>query len=224
MSSDVVPVAKSSTVSGMVLRSDRLRVDIATPGTLYRGSRFDWTGLITQVTLDGRHTFCVPEGIHATSIGGIGLCNEFGIFHPIGYYDAAIGEQFPKLGVGLLTKLDGSDYRFNFRYPIEPFPIVVNQNGDCDVEFVVSPVDCRGYAASLVKRVSVRATELTIGYELTNTGKQRLATREYNHNFLSIDVQVGDRGLPDRAGFGRDSQMAASAEGTVLRPQRCRPA
>jgi hypothetical protein len=89
----------------IVIQSDRLKVEIAEPGGVYQGTRFDWTGFITQVTLDGKHTFCVPESYqpgHGT--GGIGLCNEFGNEKPIAYDDAQPGETFPKLGIGLLAQ------------------------------------------------------------------------------------------------------------------------
>jgi hypothetical protein len=188
MNPEVLPPIKvSPAAASIVLLSDRLRVEIAFPGTVYHGPRFDWTGLVSQVTLDGRHTFCGQEGSHATSTGGIGLCNEFGIFHPIGYDDAAVGDQFPKLGVGLLTKLDASDYGFHIRYPVQPFPVRVAHDETAAV-FTVDPLECRGYAAKLIKRVSVRGPELTIYYDLENTGSRPLATREYNHNFLSFDT------------------------------------
>src|SRR5688572_25534831 len=100
---NVAPTNNLPTSDRLHLISDRLRVDIATPGSsTYAGSRFDWTGLITQVTLDGRHTFCGQEATDGTGTGGIGLCNEFGIFEPVGYDDARVGDQFPKLGIGLL--------------------------------------------------------------------------------------------------------------------------
>ena len=41
----------------ILLCSDRLAVAIARPGTIYRGTRFDWTGFITQVTLEEKHIF-----------------------------------------------------------------------------------------------------------------------------------------------------------------------
>ena len=51
------------------LHSDRLTVEIASPGTLYQGTRFDWTAFITQVTLDNQHTLCVPESYEPGSWG-----------------------------------------------------------------------------------------------------------------------------------------------------------
>src|SRR4030043_185045 len=88
------------------IHSDQLAVEIAQPGSLYSGPRFDWTGFITQVTLvspEGtRHTFCVPESLEpGKGTGGWGLCNEFGNDKAIGYTDAQPGAAFPKLGICL---------------------------------------------------------------------------------------------------------------------------
>lgn len=178
----------STDASSIFLRSDRLTVEIAPPGTVYRDTRFDWTAFIVQVTLDGEHTFCVPESLQpGQGTGGIGLCNEFGIERPIGYDDAQPGEPFPKLGIGLLTRPDGRPYNFFRSYEIaHPFPIDVQAAADT-VTFVVEPVDCRGYAASLVKTVSVRGCALKIAYRLENVGSRPIVTHEYCHNFCGID-------------------------------------
>jgi hypothetical protein len=184
MDNNVSPVDGSS----VLLRSDRLTVEIAWPGTAYAGTRFDWTGFITQVTLDGEHTFCVPESLQpGQGSGGIGLCNEFGIERPIGYDDAQVGEPFPKLGIGLLTRADKGRYNFFRPYEIaQPFPIDVQAVAGA-VTFVVEPVDCRGYAARLEKTVSVQGHTLTIAYRLENVGSRPIVTHEYCHNFCGID-------------------------------------
>lgn len=174
----------------ILIQSDRLAVEIAQPGSIYQRSRFDWTAFITQVTLDGQHTFCVPEDYDpAKGSGGIGLCNEFGIEAAIGYSDAAPGECFPKLGIGLLRKADDSAYNFFRPYEIvQPFPVEIDTRPDA-VTFVVQPLECRGYAARLTKSVRVLANTLEIDYTLENTGAQTIATHEYAHNFVGIDCQ-----------------------------------
>ena len=62
------------------IASDRLAVEIAEPGSsLYHGTRFDHTGFIGSVVLDGKHSFTVPEQYDASrwTSNGRGLCNEF---------------------------------------------------------------------------------------------------------------------------------------------------
>src|SRR5512135_3483133 len=93
------------------LHSDRLEVEISQPGAAYSGTRFDWSGFVTQVTLDGKHTYCIPESlVPGEGSGGIGLCNEFGIDSPVGFDETKPGDLFPKIGIGLLTRLDKPDY------------------------------------------------------------------------------------------------------------------
>jgi hypothetical protein len=184
------------TVDPILLTSSRLKVEIAQPGTVYRGTRFDWSGFITQVTLDDRHTFCMPESLEpGKGTGGIGLCNEFGNELAVGYDEAQIGEPFPKLGIGLLEKPD--ERRFNFFKPhkiVELFPIRVEAKGD-QARFVVEPVECNGYAARLEKTVRIDDNLLHIDYLLENSGEKAIVTHEYCHNFMGID------GLPVGPGY-----------------------
>jgi hypothetical protein len=180
----------SNPPSPIVLHSDRLTVEVAALGTLYRGSRFDWTAFITQISLDGKHSFCVPESLQpGLGSGGWGLCNEFGIDQPIGYDEAAPGQPFPKLGIGLLARPDAAPYNFGRPHVIaQPFPIHVDATPQ-QVRFTVEPVDCRGYAGRLTKTVSVKGNELRTDYRLDNTGTRPLQTVEYCHNFVAVDRQ-----------------------------------
>jgi hypothetical protein len=174
--------------SPLFIQSNRLKVEIAQPGTVYNRTRFDWTGFITQVTLDGKHTFCVPEDYDPQKgTGGIGLCSEFGNEKCIGYADAQPGEAFPKLGIGLLKKNDRAAYNFFQPYEIlEPFKIHV-ETGEDRTRFTVDPLDCRGYAVREIKMVSVQGNCLQIDYALENTGRLPIDTHEYVHNFTAID-------------------------------------
>ncbi len=172
----------------IILRSDRLTVEIAQPGSVYHGTRFDWTAFITQVTLDGTHTFCVPESLESgQGSGGVGLCNEFGIEEVIGYDEAQPGDLFPKPGIGLLARPDDQPYNFFRPYEIvAPFPIHVTADAT-QATFTVEPLDCRGYAVRLTKTVTVEGAGLTIAYALENVGEKPVATTEYVHNFMGID-------------------------------------
>lgn len=167
--------------------SERLRVDIAAPGTVYRGCRFDWSGFVTQVTLDGRHTFCVPESLVAgDGTGGIGLCNEFSPGPPQGFEGTAPGEWFPKIGIGLLQRPDAEPHLFGREYRVEPYPLSLELERDKAV-FEFEPVLCQGYAVRLKKTLRVYGTRLRVEYELWNVGTRRIRTTEYNHNFLAIN-------------------------------------
>lgn len=170
------------------LKSDRLSVEIAYPGTVYSGSRFDWNGFITGIVLDGKHSFCVPESpIPGQGSGGFGLCNEFGINTAVGYDDAKPGEKFPKLGTGLLTRpIDESDYFFFNKYEVTPFPVKI-KNDDSTVVFEVEPIECNGYAVKMTKKISVEDNKLFIDYRLENVGSKPVITEEYCHNFFAVN-------------------------------------
>jgi hypothetical protein len=91
----------------LTLFNPKLHVTIAHPDLVYTGLRFVWTGFIMQITLENKHTFCTPESLHSSEgTSGIGLCNEFGNLHALGYKEAQPQEQFMKIGVGLLRKPD----------------------------------------------------------------------------------------------------------------------
>ncbi|WP_044477663.1 hypothetical protein [Paenibacillus antibioticophila] len=165
-----------------------LTVDIAEPGEGYRETRFEWNGLITGITLlDGGHSFCTSENLTEGQGGGMGLCHEFGIKEAIGYQDTKPGEQFPKLGVGLLTRTDEGPYFFYKDYPVQPFKVEIEQKSPEEITFRTLPEECEGYAALLEKRISIDGQSLSIEYSLHNTGQKKLSTEEYCHNFLNIN-------------------------------------
>jgi hypothetical protein len=175
----------------IVLRSERLAVEISQPGDVYRGTRFDWTSFITQVTLDGQHTFCTRESLkpgHGT--GGMGLCSELCNEKLIGYADAQPGEAFPKLGIGLLRRPAADNYSYLRTYEIvQLFPVHLDASAD-KLTIEVEPIDCRGYAARLQKTLKVTGNWLEVAYRMENTGSQPIDTHEYAHNFICIDQQL----------------------------------
>lgn len=177
-----------------ILSNGILTVEIAEPGA-YNGTRFDWTGFITQVTLEeGKHTFCVPESLvpgHGSN--GVGLCNEFGISRAIGYEEAAAGEWFPKPGVGLLQKPDEEAYDFSRTYPLTPFKISAESSGQ-EITYTVLPEECRGYSMLLTKCISLDGDRINIDYKLENKGTKPLHTEEYIHNFIGINGRLTGEG------------------------------
>jgi len=203
----------------ILLHSNRLQVTLSYPGSAYQGSRFDWTGFITQVTLDGSHTFCVTESLQpGAGCGGSGLCNEFGIDQPVGYDDARPGELFPKLGIGLLRRPDDDAYSFSRSYEVvHPFPVQMATGPD-QVVISVEPLACRGYAARLIKTIRVRENHLEIAYELENAGHKAILTHEYVHNFVAIDRQpIGpDYRLRFPYPLQLDEKASAGLEGLAI--------
>ena len=174
----------------IVLQSNRLRVEIADPNVLRdTPTRFDRAAFITQVTLDGQHTFCgrEPDSLPHPPTNGVGLCSEFRCNDAV--EAAALGEQFVKFGVGLLTKdLDGRYVHFH-TYPCEPFAVSVHAS-EAMAQYVTQPRACNGFAARTTRRLEVAGNELLATITLENVGERHLSVQEYCHNFVTLDRQA----------------------------------
>lgn len=172
----------------IVLENSILQLTIEDPGKVYESSRFDWTGNISQILLDNKFSFCTREksGDFDPRQHGQGIYNEFGISKPVGYDDCAVGGKFPKIGVGLLTRKSNDAYEFNTAYDVDPFDIQM-ERGEEWVKFISFPKDCRGYSVKLNKKVELSGNSFSIEYELENTGKRKIQTNEYCHNFVAMN-------------------------------------
>lgn len=172
----------------LVLKNNNLEVVIAAPNSVYKGSRFDGTGIITDLQFMG-HSFCTLEQKEkGKGSGGIGFCNEFGIDKPIDYDRTAVGDCFPKIGVGMISKEADEDYDFFKNYQFDTCKSV-EELIDSNTYQVTSTIEDQGiYSLTLIKTISIKNNSLTIDYVLQNNGKNEIQTNEYNHNFMGIDV------------------------------------
>ena len=61
------------------LKNQYLTVTVRLPEENPKTQRFDTAAVISQVVLNGRHTFCQPEQLlqHRVNTDGCGLCSEF---------------------------------------------------------------------------------------------------------------------------------------------------
>lgn len=172
----------------ITIKSNRLSVEIAQPGSIYRRTRFDWSGFITQVTLDGMHTFCAVEDPDPEKgSGGIGLCCEFGNEKAVGYDETAPGQVFSKPGVGLLVRAGEEPYNFFTTYEIaHPYEVQVETTPN-SATFTTLPLECQGYAFKVERTIQVQDNQLSMRVQFDNVGSKAIHTHEYCHNFLSID-------------------------------------
>jgi hypothetical protein len=157
----------------------------------YRGTRFDWSGLVGQATYKG-HTFFGPwKATHdpAYAEDADAIAEEFGINEPPSYSEAKAGESFIKIGVGVLERPDDKAYSFMHPYKIVTpgkWEIVPSEGA---IEFTQSLDGPRGWACRYVKRLSLnaRGTGFTVNHQLENTGKKTIETQHYCHNFVILD-------------------------------------
>ena len=172
----------------MLLKNERLLIEIGQ----YEGARFDRTGFISQVTLDGKYTFCTTQNYgDQSNYLGKGLCNEFGLNYAINYDSTAVDEWFIKPGVGLLKKEKDEEYiSWNF-YEVEPL-VFIEEAGEDYIKFVAKDLKCMNYGISYTKIIKIIDNKLTIDYKLRNIGNERICINEYCHNFISInETKIG---------------------------------
>jgi hypothetical protein len=184
-----------SQYKAVTLSNDLLSVRMYLPDAekgYYRGTRFDWSGLVSRVDFRGHTFFCEFRQQHdpLNHDDICGTCEEFGMtVSPLGYADSARGEPFIKIGVGVLERGDDPAFQFWRRYKIRtPGLWKVTTSRDA-IEFrqELQSISGWGYAYTKTLRLAPNAPVLTISRQLTNTGTKTIETDHYGHNFLRID-------------------------------------
>lgn len=184
--------------------SDRLEVEVMEPGEgRNRTARFDRSGFVSQVRLDGRYRFCCDEpGTGET--GGAGLCSEIRCSDT--YARCRPGQRFAKFGVGMLLKEEEQPYDFMKEYDCLPFPVEVDA-GESSARFTVMAEETDGCGLYLEKLLTVQDNRVTMEYRYSNIGSRSLRLEEYCHNFLTIE------GRPIGYGYCLDMPAICSQEG-----------
>jgi hypothetical protein len=174
-------------VEALVYRPDARR-------GFYRGPRFDGSGMIARVTWQGHTLFGPWRAPHdpCANDHAVGPAEEFGmgIFGmpgPLGFAEAAVGETFLKIGVGVQRKDRPGPYAFSHNYPIvDPGAWRVTQAaGRARFEHVAPAV--RGYRYRYIKELRLERNGFTLAHRLANTGRREIRTCHYNHHFILLD-------------------------------------
>jgi hypothetical protein len=175
----------------------------------YRGTRFDWSGVIGSMEYAGHDFFpqwfqradlnvrdFIYEG--ADIVAGpctaiTGPSEEFMTSsQPLGYEEANPGETFIKIGVGVLRKPDDAGYdRFRI-YDIVDSGAWSIGTGSNLVEFeqeLTDPGTGYGYIYRKTVTLASGKPRMTLEHSLRNMGKKVIEGSVYNHNFLYLDRQ-----------------------------------
>ncbi len=175
------------------LYNDSLKVIIYQPDAnngYYRGSRFDWAGMIGPVTYKG-HSFFSHWALPHNPLNpehGIGPVEEFGVDSALGYDSTARGDTFIKIGVGkLIRPVDREKYFFGHRYTIQEPEQWDIAHTDTSISFTQNLSDEKGWGYSYVKTIMLDNNVITIKHDLRNTGLHKIKTDVYTHNFIAID-------------------------------------
>ena len=160
----------------------------------YRGTRFDWSGVIASLEYKGHNYFGkwfekYDPKIHDAIMGPV---EEFRTNDSALQYDEAkAGDTFIKIGVGVLRKPKEARYSFATQYEIVNGGTWTHREFKDRVEFTHKLTDASGYA--YVYRKTVRLVpgkpQMVIEHRLKNTGKKAFETSVYDHNFFVIDGQ-----------------------------------
>ena len=170
-------------------RSTRLEIalpDVAEPD--YRGTRFDRTGNILALEARGHRYvsrwFRTYDPYRHDAVGG--PAEEF---TQIGHEEAAPGEGFLKIGVGLLAREAEPYDRFHLYKVLDPGRTTVRTGAS---EALFRHV-LKGYY-DYSKKVSIPADcALRISHRFRNTGPSTMDFHVYSHNFFILDGALTGR-------------------------------
>ncbi|MBI1387826.1 MAG: hypothetical protein GC154_05210 [bacterium] len=157
----------------------------------YRGSRFEWSGVIQQVKYAGYTVFGDWKATHdpRNHDDVNGPVGEFGMKTPLGYTDASVGGPFLKIGIGLLTKKDRNAYSFAGNHALKQVYDWSVEHGDDWIAYRQDAPDFNGWKYEYVKRIELESGSpvFTISHQLKNTGEKPIDTDYYCHNFTILD-------------------------------------
>jgi hypothetical protein len=171
----------------------------------YRSTRFDWSGAVYSLQYKG-HDFYGPwfDRIDPKVINWVfqgpdivsgpcsaleGPVDEFQTV--LGWEDAKPGGTFIKIGVGVLRKT-GTEYNRYFPYEVvNPGKWSVEKHTDSIVfqQDLSDPASGYGYVYRKIVRLVKGQPEMVIERSLKNTGKLRIQSTTYDHNFVVLDKQ-----------------------------------
>jgi hypothetical protein len=173
------------------ISNSRVRAQLYLPDAqsgYYRGTRFDWSGVISSLEWNGHSYFGqwfprYDPKLHDAITGPV---QEF---DGLGYDDAKPGESFVRIGVGAVRKPAEPAYRRFSTYDIvDPGTWTVKRGSD-RVEFLHMLRDTGGYAYEYRKTVRLNGNSLILEHRLKNTGRKPIATSVYDHDFFMLDNQ-----------------------------------
>ncbi len=178
------PFPKAS-ISNGVVKSTLLLPDSEVG--YYRGSRFDWSGVISSLEWNGHQYFGqwfekYRPTLHDAIMGPVEA------FTPIGYDEAKVGEAFLVIGVGMVTKPEESKYSIVTEYPIVHGGKWKTKSKADHVDFT-HRFKSSDYSYDYKKTVQLiqGKPEMVILHTLKNAGAKTIETSVYNHNFFVMD-------------------------------------
>jgi hypothetical protein len=187
----------------------------------YRGTRFDWSGIISRLRFGPHEYFDRWYPHHDPKIHDAitGPVEEFLTGETsLGYDEAAAGGTFVRIGIGTVRKPEEKSYRRFDTYDIvDPGKRTVRQ-GPNWIEFTHELRSDQGYDYRYSKtlRLETGKPRLVIEHALENTGTKVIDTFQYNHNFFVIDHETVGPDISVHFAFP-PKPLAELKNGTVIR-------
>ncbi len=159
----------------------------------YRGSRFDWSGVVGCLDYKGHTFFGVwfphyDPLLHDAITGPVEEFRSSDDSAP--HYDQAKpGELFVKPGVGVLRRIDDAPFKFTTPYPLVDGGKWTVRPGPRGVSFQQDLKGPSGIAYVYKKdlRLDQHRPILILKHELKNTGTEAIDIEVYNHDFFMLD-------------------------------------
>ncbi len=160
----------------------------------YRGSRFDWSGVVSCLAYKGHTYFGVwfphydPQ-LHDAITGPVEEFRSANGDSALKYDEAKPGDPFVKIGVGVLRKIDDTPFKFATPYPfIDPGKWTTHASRS-SVSFKQNLKSSIGIAYQYTKTVALDKQEpvLILSHVLKNTGTETIDTQVYDHDFYMLD-------------------------------------
>ncbi len=206
----------------------------------YRGTRFDWSGVVSSLTYQGQEyyglwfdqtaanvrDFVFHEGkvVAGPNTATLGPAEAFDPDDAPGFKDAAPGGTFLKIGVGVLRKpTDGAAYSSFRMYDIVDGGTWTATPGRDRVEFthtLSNPASGWGYVYKKTVRLVAGQPQMVIEHSLRNTGAKPLTTTTFNHNFLTLGGSPTSAGLTVETPFALSATRPVRGDATRLDGQR----
>jgi hypothetical protein len=182
----------------------------------YRGTRFDWSGVVPSLEYKGHSYFGVWNAAPYDPKLHDAITGPVEEFTPLNFDDAKAGEQFVKIGVGVLVKPDDNKYSFATNYEVKNQGKWTVKKHKDRVEFTHELKDETGYAYIYTKtlRLVKDKPQLVLEHSLKNTGTKDIATSTYNHNFFMIDKEPSNQNI--RIKFPFDVTGEGKGFGTII--------
>lgn len=155
----------------------------------YRAVRFDWAGIIADLTYNG-HNYYGQWFKNYAPLKDDAIMGPVESFDPLGYNQVKKGGSFVKIGVGVLLKPDDSVYMFSRLYKvINPGKWNVKVKKDQVVFTHILKDSAYSYNYEKIVKLIKNKPILELIHTLKNTGKQTIETSVFDHNFLVMDNQ-----------------------------------